>query len=185
MSKKMPMENTMYPKFVNGDDAMKYFAELHDIDLAKYSVTTKLKAWLGTYYGVYKFDVNKLNPVLVDKYKLVNMEVNFQGPKGLLLSLIDGNATMITCYPVQLRNYDVAVSFPQRTYFERSVQEFGLGDYNCGLSACIQAHQTQRPDHDSNDVTFIDLWGNVRNLFTDSGAFSRECEALRKKVALI
>lgn len=181
----MHTENIMYPKFVNGDDALKYFADVHNIDLDKYKVTTRLKAWLGTYYGVYKFDHNKLNPVLVDKYKLVNMEVNFQGPKGLMLSLIDGHTAMITCYPIQLRDYDVAVSFPQRTYFERSVQEFSEGDFNCGLSACIQAHQTQRPDHDSNNVTFIDLWGNVRNLFTDGGAFTRECESLRKKVKLI
>lgn len=184
-SKPMPMENTIYPRFINGEAAQQMFAEQSSFDIEKYPTLTKLKAWVGAYYGVYEYRDNFLNPVIVDKVKLVHMEVRMAGPSGLMVSMVTGNVTEIACIPKQLSGFSLGLSFAQRSYFEKTIKEFAPDDIMCGLASMIQAHHRQRPDHKSERVQFIDLWGNLKGRFSDMDSFVKETERLRSLVSLV
>ena len=179
----MLMENTH--KFINGEEAVRFFADQAGVDLSKFKVPTKLKAWVGAYYGVFKYEPSKVNPVIIDKVRLVNLEARRQGSFGLLISSVTGKVVELSCHPTPLYKGGFAVGFPQRTYFERTIQEFGEGEYAFGLSACLQVYHQQRPDWASENIPFMDLWGNVRQLFTTTDAFMREISTLQSKVNLL
>lgn len=179
----MHMVNT--PKFISGDNAVQFFADKAGVDLNKFKVSTRLKAWTGAYYGIYKYEASKVNPVIIDKVRLVHLEARRQGALGLLVSSVTGKVVELSCLPTILFNNGIAVGFPQRTYFERTIQEYGEGEMSFGLSACLQVYHQQRPDWASEDIPFMDLWGNVRGLFTTTDAFMREISALQSKVNLL
>lgn len=180
------MGNTTFPKFINGEAGQQVFAKRSKVDMSRYPVRTMLKSWLGACYGIYQYEDNQLNPTLLDKLKLVHVEVGRFGPVGLLISMVDGSCTEVTCIPCLHKNgHEVVLSFPQRTYFEKTVMDYGNCDLSMGISCCLQIYHKQRPDLTSTYVPFMDLWGNVKNRFTDDNAFIKEVARLKEKVILL
>lgn len=174
----------MYPKFVNGAEGVDFFNGMSGINCRAYPVLTNVKVWIGAYLGVYKYIDSEVNPTLIDKLKMVNMEVCRVGPLGVLISAVTGAATEICCTPRMITNLDLAVRFPQKTYFERSVQAYSEDDYSMGLSACIVSMQKSQSGQALPGHQYIELWGNVRSRFTDSAAFDREVRRLKEEVRL-
>ncbi len=180
----MLMGNSMYPRFVNGKEGLEVFNGMSDIECQAYPYSNNVKVWVGAYLGVYKYVDDDVNPTIIDKVKMVHLEVRRTGPLGLLVSMVTGAVTEVTCVPKQLTYHDLAVRFPQRTYFEKTVQEYSEEDYSMGLSACIVSMQKTRNDLAIPSHQYIELWGNVRNRFTDAGAFDRDVCRLKKEVRL-
>lgn len=173
-------------KFVNGKEGQQVLAGLGRVNLEDFPAQAYIKSWVGAYYGVYKYDGDKINPVLIDKLRLVNMEVRRQGAFGQLVSLINGGVTEISSVPTTLAHYPIVLSFPQRTYFEKTIQRRN-GEDDCifGLSACIQTRHKKRLGCIAEGVPFFDSWGVIRDLFTDGEAFAREVESLKARINLL
>lgn len=174
----------MYPRFINGNEGLEVFNGMSDIDYQTYRAASNVKIWVGSYLGVYKYIDSEIDPILVDKLKMVHLEVRRTGPLGLLISMITGAVTEVSCIPRLVTNLDIAVRFPQRTYFEKTVQEYSEDDYAMGLSACIVAMQKSGNRMPVTDHLYMELWGNVRNRFTDHGAFEREVSRLKGEIRL-
>lgn len=175
-------------KFINGKEGQRLFAEKGGMDLSSYPHQEYLKSWVGAMYGVYQYEGDRVNPVLLDKFRLVNMEVRRQGAFGLLVSLITGDVMEITNIPAKLRCYPIYLGFPQRTYFEKTIQNFGDesgDDLAFGLSACLQTYHVKRSGSVVERIPFFTQWSVVRELFTDGGAFIRAADELKKKVNLV
>lgn len=173
-------------KFVNGEEGQQVLAGLGRVNLRDFPAQSYAKSWVGALYGVYKYEGDKINPVLMDKLKLVDMQVNRQGASGILVSLVNGGVSIVSSVPATLAHYPIVLSFPQRTYFEKTIQRRqGEEDYIFGLSACIQTHHKKRLGCISEDVPFFDSWNVIRDLFTDGEAFSREVETLKARVNLL
>lgn len=172
-------------RFISGNEALQYFAGLSKVDVSEYPVSTRLKAWQGIAYGVYKYEENLLNPVLLDKIKLVSLGVERQGPTGRVVSLVHGGSSELTVVPNAMYDGSFLMCFPQRTYFERTIQEFDDGGISLGISSCVQIYHKQRPDHQSSNVVFIDTWGNMRSKFVDYDSYSREVTRVSMGVTLI
>jgi len=181
----MRMVSTGYPKFIKGQQAQELFADIADTDIDSYPDQSYLKSWIGACYGVYQYKDDQVNPELLDKYKLTSMEVRRQGAFGLLVSLITGQATEVSCLPIKLPAHEIVIAFPQRTFFEKTVQEFADGDYSYGLSACFQVFHKSRPELAATKTPFIDLWGNTKKKFTDYDSFIRGVENLKSRVNLV
>jgi len=175
----MPMADSMSPRFINGEEAQRLFAGFYDVDVDKYPEQVNLKAWLGTYYGVYRYDQDSVNPTILDKIKLVNLEVRRVGPVATALSMITGDSSELSCSPNQLLKHDVLVGFPQRTYFEKTVQEYGKDDYAFGIAACVKSFQKKGPE-----AIKVELWGNLKRKFTEYDAFARACNSLKGRINL-
>lgn len=177
MSNKMLMGNIMYPRFINGNEGREVFYGMSPFKTETHPFCNNVKIWLGSYLGVYKYLDDQINPVIVDKLKMVNLEVKRTGPSGLLISMLTGTVTEVTCIPKLLADTNIVVRFPQRTFFERTIVEHSKGDYSLGLAACIITACKGKEGEPNIDL--LETWGNLRNKFTDSFAFSREVEALK------
>ena len=166
-------------KFLNGEEAQRYFAGLSKVNLEEFPVITKLKVWPGINLGVYKYIDGVLNPVLVDRFRVTNLGVERHGPTASIISLITGSCYEITCTPTLMALGSFAVNFPQRPYFERTVQVMeGSTQHSVSTASCIQVYHKQRPDWKSENIEFMDVWSNVINRFTDYGAYHSEVKRL-------
>lgn len=167
------MANTrVKTKFLSGDEAQQYFAGLSKVNLEEFPVITKLKVWPGINLGAYKYVEGLVNPELVDRFKVTNIGVERHGPTATIASLITGNCYEITCNPTLLLGGGVAANFPQRPYFERTIQLVeGSTQYNVSICTCLQIYHKTRPDWRSDGVEFIDIWSNIIHRFTDYGTY--------------
>lgn len=157
------------------------------MDLGQLPVTTTLKAWPGACYAVYQHESGEgVTPILLDKLKLVSLEVDQCGPLSYLVSQITGSSIRVTVVPVKINSMDLAVSFPQRTYFERTLQDYGDGDIRESTSACIQAHHICIPGKKKTDgIPFMCAWPDVRKLYRSDAAYTYALNLLHQEVVVL
>lgn len=173
------MENTTAPRFLKGDEALQLFAERAGVDLSRLTTLTRLKAYTGTVYAVYQFENGSDEPILLDKLKVVDMAVTrTNGPMAWLVSVRKAAIIEVSVYPTMVNNAgNLAISFPQRPFFERTAVKFPNGDISFGVSSCVQVHHRCIPSPRNKYVPFIGVWGNVVNLFSSNEEYIKAVKA--------
>jgi len=162
-------------KFLSGEEAAQHFRELSHHNLTELKHRATIKLWPGQYLGVYRHEEGDLNPKLLAKVRVIDITSDNDGLLAKLLDCSTGRIGLVRHAPVQVFSHNVAVCFPQKTFYERTVKvpENGTpGKPIYNIAAGLWIIQRAAPSWKTTGVDCMDIWQNIERLFSDDAALA-------------
>lgn len=172
----------MVTKFLNGKEADVYFWKLSALNQRDFLEFISVKAWPGVFFMVYRDTEDSENPVIEAKIQVVDVGVSHTGAFAKLCDASTGRLLQVTHIPNKLYDFDIAVVFPQRPTFERTIKQHRDGYFRYGLCTYFDVYFKDNPI--SKGDLGICPWVEAEKLFSSTAAYQKEIERFNKGVRL-
>ena len=171
--------------FINGDEAHEHFNQLSRLDLKGFKNKSMLKVWPGMALVIYRHSEAQINPTLLAKLKVLELGFDEAGARAKLINLMTGQYFTVDHVPSLIPGFDIALCFPHRPRFERTIYIRENGSASYGTCAGLLVYHRNALNWSVAGQDCLESWMTIGDQFTDEGAFNREVENLVKTTLII
>lgn len=174
-------------RFINRDEAAELLFNLSRHDYSKFRHKRVMKIWPGQFWGVYRYEENAVDPVILAKIRVMDISMGSNGASCQLLNCRSNQPYTIGHVPTMLAGFDIGVCFPQRVTIERTIKCIDFPDTEqerkimLGVSTGLLFIHRSDPERGEIDMDLADPWVGLRHKFTDEGAYFRALESYKSK----
>lgn len=170
-------------KFLNNQEGADYLAGLSALSTDKYPHRGIVKVYPGQNWAIFRYDEIGINPVILCKAKIVSIGMNAGGITGQMLDCRNNQLYEVNHIPSYACGYGVCVSFPQRTYIEKTLKVVGECDdqlkVSQGIAAGMLIMQQENPTMGAWGADFIDQWSTLKEKFSEPSKYYAAMDAYR------
>lgn len=166
----------MISKFLSGAEGAQHLLSLSRYNFKNFQHTQIVKIWPGQMFGIYRFDEDAINPIILAKVKIINIGADDSGVNVQLIDCKSNDLYKITHVPSLACGYEVGIGVPQRAYVERTIKQIENGNIYYGVSTGMLLIHRSDPENCETDIDYMSDWYQLRRKFTDDGAYVQATE---------
>ena len=166
----------MQSKFLSGIEGAQHLLAQSRYNFKSFRHTQIVKIWPGQYFGIYRYDDDAVNPIILAKTKIINIGADDNGVNVQMIDCKTNDLYRFSHVPSLACGYEIGVGVPQRAYIERTIKQIENGAVYYGVSTGMLLIHRSDPDDCEADVDYISDWFQLRRKFTDDAAFQKEAD---------
>lgn len=175
----------MQSRFIGGQEGSEHLLNMSNYPFHSFKHTRIVKVWPGQYFAIYRFDEISVNPIILAKAKVINID---SSENGVCLQLIDCKTLdlyRVSHVPVLACGYEIGIGIPHRAYIERTIKELtdnnGAKSYYYGVATGMLLIHREDPDKNPYDMDSMVDWYHLKDKFTDDQSYYDEINRFERK----
>lgn len=168
----------MQSRFLAGKEAEKHFLSMATYPFQTFKHNQVNKVWPGQYFAVYRYDEKSLDPIIVAKIKVLNIDADDNGICVQLFDCQSCDLYRVRHVPVLACGYEIGVCVPHRSYIERTIKEItddsGKKSFYYGVSSGLLFMHREAPVDNKYDVDYMMDWFYLKDKFSSDAAYYDE-----------